>query len=54
MQTATGLCRALYPFCQREVPGNILQDFLRKTEQLHILQWNGDIYSVNSASFAII
>ena len=37
MKKAADVCRPLYPFCQREVPGNILQNLFRKAEQFHTL-----------------
>ena len=30
MQTMAGACRPAYPFCQRKVPGNILQEVHRE------------------------
>ena len=38
MKKAAGLRRPLYPLRQREGPGNVLQNPLRKVEKLHILQ----------------
>ena len=37
IKKAAGLCRALYPLCQIKMPGNILQNVLRKAEQVHPL-----------------
>ena len=38
VKKAAGLCRPSYPLCQRKRPGNLLQNPLRKVEQLHTLQ----------------
>ena len=38
MKKAAGLCRPLYPFCKREVQGNVLQYLQGKAEQAHNLQ----------------
>ena len=32
------MCTPPYPVCQRKMPGNVLQNFLRKAEQVHTLQ----------------
>ena len=41
MKKVTGACRSLYPFRQREVRGNALQNLLRKAEQARTLQYKG-------------
>ncbi len=38
MEKVAGLCRPLFPLLQREMPGNTLQDLLRKAEQMRDLQ----------------